>query len=220
LESGAIRITYRLLDIFGGRGQGLTVRACREIDSNCDSPFPDVPPQTSNASGEATLVIPRSDFPTSFQGFAEISGKDYVTALVSLPPLTRDFIAFVGVVKTSDFSTLTGGLELDPERANVIVRIFDCTGGSAGGVTLALDGPDAGAPFYFVRGFPSPTASATEDDPHLGSVAAFLNVESPTSLITVGAKVSANGLAYPEAHAVTRKGANTFTEILMYPSSP
>jgi hypothetical protein len=213
-----IKITYRFID-YGTFGPvpGLTVRACPKMSASDDCANPDKQGVTG-ASGAVTLAL-ADNF---FDGYAKITGPDYPEILVYLPPLTKDFDAYLGVVKEDAFAFLATPIAPPLSgRGNLVVGVFDCAGGPAPGVTLAIDPLLLGTKgFYFRHAQPmaSPPAMETEDDPVIGAYGGFLNVATDT-LITVRATVAENGLTYAPAPVVARK-APGYSIVLLYAKPP
>lgn len=210
-----IHITYRFID-YGTLGPvpGLTVRACTKTSTSDDCANPDTQGITG-ASGAVTLALGDN----VFDGYAKITGPDYPEILVYLPRLTKDFDAYLGVVKEDAFTFLANPLAPpQPERGNLVVGVFDCAGGPAGGVKLAIDPFLGTTGFYFQNAQPTTLPMETEDDPVIGAYGGFLNVATDT-LITVRATAGENGLTYAPAKVVARK-APGYTIVLLYAKPP
>jgi hypothetical protein len=209
----AIRVTYRFIEygtIDRVKQNGLRVRACRAADVPCDSPLVNWIP--TDEHGEALLAFGDNHF----DGYAEISGPGYQPFLLYLPPLTKDFVADVGVIKIDDFALLANSIaKVQPDAATVLVTVFDCAGGAAGGVKLAVE-PASGTPFYFAGGSPSGDATVTDENRDTGSIGGFVNVLGGTTGIKVRATVAENGLTYPERIGVhARKTTEAYTMVYL-----
>jgi hypothetical protein len=206
------RITYRLFDYeLQRRVEGLTVRACDRSQQTCGKAIAQGRP--TSAAGETELQFDGDPF----DGYAEISGPGYMTVLLFLPKLATNFVANAAVIRTETFAGLASEVAApngpNPARGTLVAGISDCLHGGAGGVHLGIDLPDGSVPFYLAGPLPSPTATATVDDPDT-SYGGFLDVRPGT--ITLSAKVVENGLDYTPAPVFVRPGTDVFTEVLLF----
>jgi hypothetical protein len=195
------------------RVPGLTLQACKDAGGTCTAP---VGPSVTDASGYGELHLAEN----SFEGFIDVTGPGYAHMLLYLPRLTSDFAAIVGVVNVDTFQGLASAIPPPPpDSGSVLVTVFDCAGGAAGGVKLAIDPADGVTPFYFAQSNISLTATMTDADPDTGAYGGFLGVKTHTG-ITIRASVAENGLSYAPRTVYAVHGDTTYTQVLLYAAAP
>jgi hypothetical protein len=217
-------VTYRLFGYGPGGldGQGgFRVQACGTTDVEaCAQPI--AGPVFTNDFGQAKLEL-KGD---PFNGYAKITKAGFAPVFVYLPrDLAKDFVADVGVVAEDTFAGLANAVlspqTLESDRANLLVSVVDCAGGSAAGVKFQIADAAGSTQFYFGDGLPDKTRTQTKDDMEIGSVGGFLNVRGGTGAgITVRATVAENGLAYSERTVQAPIEPNGYTLLLLYAASP
>jgi hypothetical protein len=113
---------------------GLMVKACRGDDVNCVSTGA---AQTTDATGKVML-----DLPTplrSFTGYLDLSGGDWYPTLLQLGyPLARPATVYIPIVDrhSIELNIIASGVEPDPTRGQVQMRMFGCAGVGLRGVSF------------------------------------------------------------------------------------
>ena len=186
---------------------GVSVRACELRDQDCTMGSS---PVVTTDGGAAELHLTGD-----FVGFFQMSRPDLVLAalytgqllagdkVVSYPAYDirpDDFMALAGAVVTS-------GVSLDPNGTvgHTVVTVYDCQDHQAAGVTVKYSamGPDMTA-YYFQSGFPTTTASTTDDY----GLAGASNV--PGGALTATATLAATGMMLGSVTYAIRPGAISF----------
>jgi hypothetical protein len=158
--------------------RNLQVRACALTDVNCSNPLTNM--LSVNEQGRVDVPLFQN-----FTGYLEITSDELVPQLfyvnAPLQPRTApDFpLAMVSLSSLGPLLQLLGNV--GPDTGIIGIRIFDCQGVTATGVSLSSDKDDA-RPWYFVDGLPSSMQAETGRE----GLAGFIDV--PPGLTVVRAE--------------------------------
>lgn len=182
---------------------GATVRACKQLDLQCDVP---IDQSVTDSTGLVSLKVPVGS--VGFNGYLEVTGGDNGTGMGAdsavfpalyypVPPIIapgwRGRLQFVSAGDLPILAAFTT-VDVDPARGHFATNAVDCNFTNAGGVSFTADSQLANPDdpklkgFYFVNGIPNIHATAT--DP-LTSIGGFVNLPANSTLIT--ATVAATG---------------------------
>jgi hypothetical protein len=196
------RLVYsiQLVDLSTGQlYPDVRVRACGIADINCENPVTDM--LSVDAQGWVDLPLFRN-----FTGFLEITSSAAVSTLFYLTdPVEESIVEYpLALVSIASLGPLVEllGVQPEPNTGIVALRVFDCDGSTASGVSLSTD--DAGMPWYFVDGLPSSTSRGTGADGLTGLVnvepgLAEIDLRAPNGLSVDGLQsfvVRPNWLSY------------------------
>jgi hypothetical protein len=180
------RLVYsiQLLDLSTGQlYPDARVRACGFADINCENPVTNL--LAVDSEGWVDIPLFRN-----FTGFLEITSAAAVPTLFYLTdPVEESIVEYpLGLVSIASLGPLVQllGVQPQPNTGVVALRVFDCDGSPASGVSLSTN--NAGMTWYFVDGLPSSTSSGTGADGLTGLV----NVEPGVAQIDLRAP---NGLS-------------------------
>ena len=186
---------------------GTTIYGCYVRDPACLTPAtPHVVTDDSGVAhvkvrGDAVLVY-HIDRPGSFPGLYYpgrlLAGEPHVTYPVSSDSYQSSAAleAFLGTVANHD---------PDAGLGQLIVSVYDCKDRPLGGVSVKLDGVDAGTPFYVADHLPSRTATRT--DPIEGT-AGFINV--PQGIVEIRSTRADRSFV---TSVSVRSGSATFVDV-------
>lgn len=175
--------------------RNLQVRACALTDVNCTNPLTNM--LSVNEQGRVDVPLFQN-----FTGYLEITSDELVPQLfyVNAPLQPRaepDFpLAMVSLASLGPLLQLLG--EVEPNTGIIGIRVFDCQGATANGVSLSSNS-DQARPWYFVDGLPSSTQQETGRE----GLAGFINV--PPGLNVVRAE-GADGTDLGPQSMVVRPG--------------
>jgi len=188
--------SLQMVDLSSGAiYRNLRVRACALTDVNCANPLTNM--LGVNEQGRVDVPLFQN-----FTGYLEITSTELVPQIFyvnePLQPRTQpDFpLAMLSLSSLGPLAQLLGA-NIAPDTGFIGIRIFDCQGDTASGVTLLSDN-DA-VPWYLVDGLPSTQASATGQE----GLAGFMNV--PPGLAVVRA-VAPDGTEIGLQSMVVRPG--------------
>jgi hypothetical protein len=180
--------SFQLVDLSNGQlYPDVRVRACGLSDINCENPVTDM--LQVDAEGWVDIPLFRN-----FTGFLEIRSAAAVSTLFYLnDPVEESTVEYpVGLISIESLGPLVQLLGVQPQANTGIValRVFDCDGNTASGVSLSTN--NAGLPWYFVDGLPSSTSRGTGADGLTGLV----NVEPGLAEVDVRAPngISVDGM--------------------------
>lgn len=162
------RLVYsvQIVDLSSGQlYPDVRVRACGIADINCENPVTDM--LAVDAEGWVDIPLFRN-----FTGFLEIRSAAAVSTLFYLTdPVQESLVEYpVGLISIASIGPLVQllGVQPQPNTGIVALRVFDCDGNTASGVSLATN--NAGMPWYFVDNLPSSTSRGTGADGLTGLV--------------------------------------------------
>jgi hypothetical protein len=174
----APRIVYsvQFVDLSSGDVyRNIEVRACPLTDVNCTNPVA----SGLRVDAEGWVDVPLFE---GFTGYLEVTSQETIPYMFYLneplePQTQQEFP--VGLVSLANIGPLVGlvGGTYVPGTGVVALRIFDCQGQPAAGVSLSSD-PD-GTAFYFAGGLPTNTATSTGPD----GLAGFVNMEEGSTTV-------------------------------------
>ena len=190
---------------------GLTVKACSNADTDCQSP---VDTQSSDGGGQVTLTLPTTG--AGFDGFLDISdgatAKLEPTVLYFSAPIAANATDSVNLITKVEASLLGGAVgTIDHTRGALLASLADCAGAGAIGAKVEVDSADATAkPFFFSMGFPSASATSTDDSGYAG----YLNL--PVGPAVVTGKDAASGTVFGTTSVQVR--ADSLTILFLAPT--
>lgn len=207
------RFTARFPGDYFAPVAGLTVRFCRFNDMACEKP---VTQAVTDSNGAALMELPTS--PIGVDGYFELVGEDWF-------PNTLYFFSFTNGARTLG---ATGGnldavvysllelkavedgfpfLEKNPSRGVIAIRIEDCLGERAAGVSISTDAADSESVIRYNRhGIPLPVSESQVD----GNCHMF-NILPGASTLT--ARLGTDGCPVGKMNIVVRQGWLTFARI-------
>jgi hypothetical protein len=190
----APRVVYsvQFVDLSSGEiYRNIEVRACPLTDVNCTSPV---------ASGLRVDAAGWVDVPLfeGFTGYLEVTSDETIPYMFYLneplePQTEQEFP--LGIVSLANIGPLVGlvGGTYVPGTGVVALRIFDCQGVPASGVSLSSE-PE-GTAFYFAGGLPTNAAKSTGTD----GLAGFVNMAEGSTVVQAFTR---NGVAIKEPQSV------------------
>jgi hypothetical protein len=154
------------------------VRACGIADVTCENPVTNLLP----VDDEGWVDIPLF---RNFTGFLEVTSADMVPFLFYLTePVVEPTVEYpLAVISIASLGPLVQllGVPFQPNTGVVAARAFDCTGGTATGVSLST-GNDATA-WYFVDGLPTTMGAGSGSD----GLAGLVNVDPGIAVLDLKA---------------------------------
>jgi hypothetical protein len=164
-----LSFSMRITDNVGNVPQGLTARACSNLDPECMMSVTEVIPADPNGVIELTLY-------QGFFGFLEILGTDIVSTLYFFPDVLTEDTEGPTIRSITDPQlralAALNGVQIDPARGHMALIVEDCAGARASGVELAND--KGGITFYYLAGIPTNSQASTAAD----GVGGFVNLAS------------------------------------------
>jgi len=182
---------------------GIDVRACRERDQACASPWAS---GKTDAQGYVKFRIPE---PT-YNGYFEFQGAGIVPSLYFWGEVRRDLAPWINVINQDVLDLLT--LNITPPKpgfGHFIITALNCRGITAPGVSYELSPRNEAVGAYLSMGLPSKDAPYTDGSGFGG----FINVTANTG-IKVSATVQPFGTQYPGITAFTRPGWVAYVQVL------
>jgi hypothetical protein len=154
---------------------GLSVRACREADVNCDQPLTEA--RVADADGWVDVPVTEG-----FTGYFEFTAPTIVPAILVYNELQQNSGSLrnpLAMLEVDAVATLSAALGR-PQNASLglfITTVYDCNGLTAEGIELTHD--RGGDPWYLVDGLPSFAARSTAQQ----GVGGFVNVSPGISAV-------------------------------------
>jgi hypothetical protein len=182
----------------------VSAQLCRKIDVDCAMP---VATATSDSAGSFMFSID-----ANFSGYVTLLNDAYVPTLYFFNPAVDRAQEIPPISLASPFANagllLQLGRQALPDRGNVVVQSFDCTGQPAADVRYSTpSGDEMTAPFYTVDGLPTATATATDK----GGYGGVINL--PMGSATVVATLTKPMATLATISVLVRSGAITYTQV-------
>jgi hypothetical protein len=211
-----VPVTFQFVDALtpDEGASGLSVKVCRGDDVDCVSAGA---PATTDAAGQVALTLPAPL--RTFDGYLDVTGGDWYPTLVKLGyPVARPAAVLMPIVDEQSIALQiqSSGVEPDPTRGQLQMRMFGCAGVGMRGVSFEASAnlvDDATRTWYVTSGFPNFDAVATND---LGS-GGIINVKRGFADIT--ARLAADGTVIARARAPVRAGYLTIVVLAPLDSS-
>jgi hypothetical protein len=187
------RVVYSVQIVDLSTGQiypDASVRACGVADINCESPVTD----TMSVDAEGWVDVPLF---RNFTGYLEVRSEDAVPVLFYLSePIQQSTVEYpLAIVSLASLGPLVQllGVPFEADSGVLAVRVFDCQGNPADGVSLSTESD--GVTWYFVDGLPTRMGSGTGAD----GLAGIVNVDPGLAVVELAAQ---NGVSIGGAQSV------------------
>ena len=195
---------------------GITVQPCSKLDTTCANPLAD-----AAVTGEAGTV--QFSLPSGYDGYlsstwdAGLPVLAYVVppafvSSVELPVLMISNSTFEALAAAVTSSFDGGARMIEPTRGSLFANVTDCDGNFAAGVTFTTE-PSSSTSYaaYIINGFPSFTATETDNSGNFGIV------DVPPGSVTVTGTVVATGQKIGTTTSLVRASAISYTSIVPSP---
>jgi hypothetical protein len=198
----SVEATFQFVDALmpEQRASGLDVKVCRGEDLDCVAPTATA---STDADGKVALSLPAPQ--GRYTGYLELMGGDWYPTIVQLGyPVARPAALYMPIVDEASiaFNIQLSGVQPDPARGQLQMRMFGCSGVGTRGVTFEANEAfvDAMTRTWYATPLPSFTITSTRD---LGS-GGIINVK-PGS-VEIIARLEADGSVVARARAPVRAG--------------
>lgn len=197
----SVKMTFQFVNALDQTpADGIAAKVCLPVDIDCASPVG----KTMRADAEGKMEL---ELPTplrSFAGFLDLEGEGWYPTLVHLGwPVARPGVTYMPIVteQSVQFNILTSGVQPDPTRGQLQIRMFGCAGVGMRDVYFEADKADEESRTWYARpALPNFDADRTGD---LGS-GGIINVKP--GLTTITARLRSDDTLIARTSAPVRPG--------------